>query len=178
MKKYTLSVKATGQVVGEYYSIAEMRAAGVDFLCTQGRCELLDPKLAADETKLEGLVFKVDIDDEDPGEIDSFEKAQHVLSLGRGGFNPRTAKAVIALDKLLTIAEAWNKKDGFKPDCFNHMQSKYMPCFALNLDGEPTCDGSAMRRSPLGPLPCFQSHEKAVEFGKKFIGLYKVALRI
>lgn len=175
MKKYTLSVKATGQVVGEFYSIAEMRAAGVDFLCAQGRCELLDPKLAADET--DGLVFKVDIGDEDPGEIDTFEKARHVLSLGRG-FNPRTAKAIIALDKLLTIAEAWNKKDGFEPDYFDSSQPKYIPRFISSVDGEPICIGGAMRKFAIGPLPCFQTYGKAVMFGTKFIDLYREALRI
>lgn len=177
MKKYTLRVKATGQVVGEFYSIEEMRAAGVDFLCSQGRCELLDPKLAADETKLDGLVFKVDIADEDPGEIDTFGKAQRVLSLGRG-FNPRTVRAVIALAKLLTIAEAWNKRDGFKPDYFDQSQSKYIPRFLLDVDGNPICVGGSARRFAIGPLPCFRTYGKAVEFGEKFVDLYKEALKI
>lgn len=36
-------------------------------------------------------------------------------------------KALSALSKLFTIAEAWNKKDGFIPDFSNKNQCKYSP---------------------------------------------------
>ena len=37
--------------------------------------------------------------------------------------NPKHIKALIALNKLFTIAEAWNKEDGFVPDFFG-LQSR------------------------------------------------------
>lgn len=40
---------------------------------------------------------------------------ENILTL-LNGFNPHHLEALIALNKLFTIAEAWNKEDGFVPD--------------------------------------------------------------
>lgn len=59
-------------------------------------------------------------------ELDSFkvtsdEAAKHFDSLAQliRNANPRHIKALIALNKLFTIAEKWNKEDGFVPDFSN-----------------------------------------------------------
>ena len=44
--------------------------------------------------------------------------------------NPGHVEALIALNELFTIAEAWNKEDGFVPDFSNNDQQKYFPWFA------------------------------------------------
>lgn len=69
-------------------------------------------------------------------ELDSFkvtsdESAKHFDSLAQliRNANPRHIKALIALNKLFTIAEKWNKEDGFVPDFSNKGQWKYFPWF-------------------------------------------------
>ena len=48
--------------------------------------------------------------------------------------NPRHLKALAALNKLFTIAEAWNKADDFVPDFSNQNQYKYYPWFVYDRD--------------------------------------------
>lgn len=48
--------------------------------------------------------------------------------------NPKHIEALIALNKLFTIAQAWNKEDGFVPDFSNRNQWKYFPWFIYNND--------------------------------------------
>ena len=43
--------------------------------------------------------------------------------------NPMHIEALIALNELFTIAQAWNKEDGFVPDFSNRNQWKYFPWF-------------------------------------------------
>lgn len=43
--------------------------------------------------------------------------------------NPKHIKALIALNKLFTIAEAWNKEDDFVPDFLDEDQYKWYPSF-------------------------------------------------
>lgn len=43
--------------------------------------------------------------------------------------NLKYLDALIALNKLFTIAEAWNKLDGFVPDFSNWSQNKWTPLF-------------------------------------------------
>ena len=44
--------------------------------------------------------------------------------------NPSHIEALIALNELFTIAQAWNKEDDFLPDFSNRNQCKYFPWFA------------------------------------------------
>ena len=48
--------------------------------------------------------------------------------------NPSHIEALIALNELFTIAQAWNKEDGFVPDFSNRNQWKYFPWFTYNND--------------------------------------------
>ena len=43
--------------------------------------------------------------------------------------NPKHLKALIALNKLFTIAQAWNKEDDFVPDFLDEDQYKWYPSF-------------------------------------------------
>lgn len=81
-------------------------------------------------------------------ELDSFkvtsdEAAKHFDSLAQliRNANPRHIKALIALNKLFTIAEKWNKEDGFVPDFSNKGQWKYFPWFKY----EGKLRGSSLR---------------------------------
>lgn len=48
--------------------------------------------------------------------------------------NPKHIEALIALNKLFTIAQAWNKEDGFVPDFSDLEQDKWFPWFVYDKD--------------------------------------------
>ena len=117
-------------------------------------------------------------------ELDSFkvtsdEAAKHFDSLAQliRNANPRHIKALIALNKLFTIAEKWNKEDGFVPDFSNKGQWKYFPWF--KYEGESagfvfacTPDAAADASACVGSRLCFKSESRAEAFGKKYVDLY------
>ena len=91
--------------------------------------------------------------------------------------NPRHIEALITLNKLFTIAEAWNKEDGFVPDFSDWEQDKWFPWFKYdyiikrfvcsNLDDTPIRAASVNSF-----LLCFKTLERAAQFGKQFADLY------
>ncbi len=117
-------------------------------------------------------------------ELDSFkvtsdEAAKHFDSLAQliRNANPRHIKALIALNKLFTIAEKWNKEDGFVPDFSNKGQWKYFPWF--KYEGEAagfvfgfTFNSASYANAYFGSRLCFKSESRAEEFGKKYADLY------
>ena len=117
-------------------------------------------------------------------ELDSFkvtsdEAAKHFDSLAQliRNANPRHIKALIALNKLFTIAEKWNKEDGFVPDFSNKGQWKYFPWF--KYEGESagfvfadTRNAASTATASIGSRLCFKSESRAEAFGKKYVDLY------
>lgn len=117
-------------------------------------------------------------------ELDSFkvtsdEAAKHFDSLAQliRNANPRHIKALIALNKLFTIAEKWNKEDGFVPDFSNKGQWKYFPWF--KYEGESagfvfayTLGTASIADAFFGSRLCFKSESRAEAFGKKYVDLY------
>lgn len=91
--------------------------------------------------------------------------------------NPKHLEALIALNKLFTIAQAWNKEDGFVPDFSDWEQDKWFPWFVYNKDaagfvyaytnGTPT-----NAYAYIGSRLCFKSSARATQFGKQFAKLY------
>ena len=87
------------------------------------------------------------------------------------------AKALNALNKLFTIAEAWNKADNFVPDFSNRNQYKYFPWFVYN-DKAAGFVYAYMNRTAsyaiasIGSRLCFSTRERAEEFGRVFIDLW------
>ena len=92
--------------------------------------------------------------------------------------NPKHIEALVALNRLFTIAEAWNKADGFVPDFSDFSQDKFFPWFKYDKDtagvvcadtyNAPTAAGAS-----IGCRLCFETRERAEQFGKQFIELYK-----
>ena len=91
--------------------------------------------------------------------------------------NPKHLEALIALNKLFTIAQAWNKEDDFVPDFLDEDQYKWYPAFIYDKHTERyvyyrklhvikhiTLSSSA--------LLCFKTPERAEQFGKQFIDIY------
>lgn len=91
--------------------------------------------------------------------------------------NPKHIEALIALNKLFTIAQAWNKEDGFVPDFSDWNQDKWFPWFKYDKDAAgfvfAGTNGAPARASAVvGSRLCFKSSERAAQFGKQFADLY------
>lgn len=91
--------------------------------------------------------------------------------------NPKHIKALIALNELFTIAEAWNKEDGFVPDFSDWEQGKWFPWFKYDKDAAGfvaagTSDTPAYASADIGSRLCFKTPERAEQFGKLFVDLY------
>ena len=91
--------------------------------------------------------------------------------------NFRHLKALAALNKLFSIAQAWNKEDRFVPDFSNEYQGKWFPLFRYDMKLEKFVCSSAMcsslgRNAYWGSRLCFKTYEHAEQFGKQFEDLY------
>ena len=84
--------------------------------------------------------------------------------------NPKHIEALIALNELFTIAQAWNKEDGFVPDFSDWNQDKWFPWFKYDKDAA----GFVFANAPYAPSGsfasfgsrlCFKSSARAAQFG-------------
>ena len=152
-------------------------------------------------------VEEVDVDDVD-GVITSFGLAVEYLGLKDNGeyevygrekrgtgslkkrdveklvreLKPRHVEALIALNELFTIAEAWNKADGFVPDFSDKEQRKYFPWFVYDKDVARFSPSSSMSSAYisalLGARLCVKTIERAEQFGQRFAGLFNKFLML
>lgn len=123
--------------------------------------------------------------------ISDFESARETLGLKALGFlnkfddvtklisdiNPKHIEALIALNKLFTIAQAWNKEDGFVPDFSDWEQDKWFPWFVYDKDAAGfvfanTYYAPAYVPAGVGSRLCFKSSARAAQFGRQFADLY------
>lgn len=91
--------------------------------------------------------------------------------------NPKHIKALIALNELFTIAQAWNKEDGFVPDFSDKEQDKWFPWFEYNRDAAGfvyvvTNYSPTIANACLGSRLCFKTSKRAEQFGRQFADLY------
>ena len=91
--------------------------------------------------------------------------------------NPKHIEALIALNKLFTIAQAWNKEDGFVPDFSDWNQDKWFPWFKYDEDVAgfvfaTTSNAATFVSAYFGSRLCFKSSTRAAQFGKQFADLY------
>lgn len=93
------------------------------------------------------------------------------------GINPKHLDALITLNKLFTIAEAWNKEDKFVPDFSDKEQDKWFPWFKYDKNTARFVY-AFINNSPIhgyayfGSRLCFKTPERAEQFGKQFEDLY------
>ena len=91
--------------------------------------------------------------------------------------NPKHIEALIALNELFTIAQAWNKEDGFVPYFSDWEQNKWFPWFVYDKDAAgfvfaDTLNAPTNAPANLGSRLCFKSSARAAQFGKQFADLY------
>ena len=112
--------------------------------------------------------------------VDSFEAALEYLGRENNacmcGIPDKHAKAMVAMYKLITIAEAWNKADNFVPDYDNTNQNKWFPWFQkLGTPGfvfAYTTNAASYAYAYIGSRLCFSTRERAEQFGNQFIELW------
>ena len=105
--------------------------------------------------------------------IDPIKDAERLIK----ELNPKHIEALIALNELFTIAQAWNKADGFAPDFSDWSQNKWYPWFKYDKDAAGFVCATAnytpaYASAYLGCRLCFKTMARAEQFGKQFIELY------
>lgn len=179
MKKYIVKYKEGGKVFGEYISRKEAANKLTDYIHYFNK-EYEGEYLSPFDFVLEEVECK-DVNEE----ITDFESAKKYLVGNRLSksidrikdaeilikeLNPKHIEALVALNRLFTIAEAWNKADGFAPDFFDMEQDKWYPMFEYYKE-----KGLVFHRTVtkvFGTKLCFKTSERAEQFGKQFIELY------
>lgn len=119
------------------------------------------------------LGLESNVDFEHLGCFDKFDDIVQLIS----DINPKHINALIALNKLFTIAQAWNKEDGFVPDFSNWNQDKWFPWFVYDKDAAGfvyanTYNAPTSAYAYVGSRLCFKSSARAAQFGKQFAELY------
>lgn len=95
--------------------------------------------------------------------------------------NPKHVKAIIAFNRLCTIAQAWNKEDDFTPDFSNRNQEKWFPWFVYSDDAAGfvfavTNLTASAAGAHFGSRLCFKTSARARQFGEQFIDLWNQVL--
>lgn len=198
MKKFQLKNVTDDEIVGTYDTKVD---------AIEAMNEVIDETNETnDETEEEGLSpfdFKLEVVEvDDASAINTFDEARKYLN----GFpnadfviskkvmsgnclkledvaafvqdiNPHHLKALVALNKLFTIAEAWNKADGFVPDFADRGQWKYFPWFKYDDETAGfvfanTNATASLAFAVIGSRLCFISESRAKEFGERYADLY------
>ena len=107
------------------------------------------------------------------GKVAQFEDVARLVT----DINPKHIKALIALNELFTIAEAWNKEDEFVPDFSDLNQDKWFPWFKYKKDIArfvfAGTDYTPMyTNANISSRLCFKTSKRAEQFGKQFIDIY------
>ena len=147
-----------------------------DFKLEEVECKEVNEVITDFESAKKALGLESNVDFELLGCFDKFEDIVRLIS----DINPKHIDALIALNELFTIAEAWNKEDGFVPDFSDWEQDKWFPWFMYNKNAagfvfagtHATLSAPPYAHAALGSRLCFKSSARAAQFGKQFADLY------
>ena len=196
MKKYIVKYKDSGNIFGDYDS-KEDASDGLmdyfnyhkndsdddcispfDFVLEEVECNEVNEVITDFESAKKYLVGKTNdvfgvVKKRPSKSIDPIKDAEILIK----ELNPKHIEALIALNRLFTIAEAWNKEDGFVPDFSDWLQDKWFPWFSYDEDAARfvygnTLNAPATAYAVIGSRLCFQSSARAAQFGKQFAELY------
>lgn len=108
-----------------------------------------------------------------PKSVVKIKKAEKLIE----ELNPKHIEALVALNRLFTIAESWNKADGFVPDFSDCSQEKWFPWFKYDKDAAVfVCvsmySATSYASAYIGSRICFKTRERAEQFGKQFDELF------
>lgn len=203
MKKFLITNKKTQEICGKFDSKNEAADEMMDFI--ENHNEDLDSE---DEDYLTPFDFSLEeVEIKEVNEcITDFEKARkHLNGKPNADFtvskkilsdnsvkledvarlvndiNPKHMKALVALNELFTIAQAWNKEDNFTPDFSNRNQTKWFPWFVYsNANAGFVCASANYTATgayaDFGSRLCFKTSDRARQFGEQFIDLWNDVL--
>lgn len=186
MKKYVVKYANGEKTFGEYESKEKASAKLIEFINVMNKglgVDFFSPfdfsleKVECEENEVisdyENVRKELDI------ESNSDFVSANIADVARlvNEINPKHIEALVALNELFTIAEAWNKADGFVPDFSDCNQNKWFPWFTYDKDAAGFVFASSntvpIRASAyLGSRLCFKTSERAKQFGKQFTHLY------
>lgn len=152
----------------EYLSVNDYNyLSPFDFILEEVECGDINEVITDFESARETLGIKA------LGFLNKFEDVARLVT----DINPKHINALIALNKLFTIAQAWNKEDGFVPDFSDWNQDKWFPWFKYDKDAAGfvcahTTNAPASAYANIGSRLCFKSSARAAQFGKQFADLY------
>lgn len=141
-----------------------------DFILEEVECTEVNEVITDFESARKALGLK-------PNDYTLFEHLPKFIARFISDINPKHIDALVALNKLFTIAQAWNKEDGFVPDFSDWNQEKWFPWFKYDEDVAgfvfaSTASTPADAYAPFGSRLCFKTSERAAQFGKQFVDLY------
>lgn len=196
MKKFIVKYKDSGEIFGEYNSRKEASdilmeyiyglnndlvgdyISPFDFVLEEFECKEVNEVITDFESAKKYLSGKINddfiVDKKRFSEsVVKIEKAEKLIK----ELNPKHIEALVALNRLFTIAEAWNKADGFVPDFSDWHQEKYFPLFKYDKDAAEfvcayTNHTPAYASTYIGSRLCFKSSARAAQFGEQFSDLY------
>ena len=188
MKKYVVKYKDGGKVYGEYSSRKEASDKLIEHINNFNKYfegEDLSPFDFVLEVVECGDVNEVITDFETARKVLGIKPLEGIIVSKRlegverlvRELNTKHIEAFVALNELFTIADAWNKADGFVPDFSDWEQKKYAPWFNYDKDANrfvcvDTCVTYAQAYIAIGHRLCFKTSERAKQFGKQFAELY------
>ena len=148
-----------------------------DFVLEEVECDDVNEVITDFESARKALGLKSN-DFDLSGNISKFEDVARLVT----DINPKHIEALIALNKLFTVAQAWNKEDGFVSDFSDWEQDKWYPRFKYDEDAAGFVCADAQYMSTHYTLTnvaayinsrlCFKTSERAAQFGRQFADLY------
>ena len=196
MKKYIVKYKDSEKVFGEYNSRKEASdilmeyiyyfndcsdgdyISPFDFVIEEVECNEVNEVITDFDSAIKYLVGNTN----DDFIVDKERFSKSVVKIKQAEnlikeLNPKHIEALVALNELFTIAEAWNKADGFIPDFSDWKQEKFFPWFKYDKNAAGfvcanTGSTPANAYASVGSRLCFKTEERAEQFGKQFADLY------
>lgn len=149
-----------------------------DFTLEEVDSENVNETITDFESARKELGLKPNTDYKLSEHIPKFEDVARLVT----DINPTHIEALVALNKLFTIAQAWNKEDGFVSDFSDWEQDKWYPRFKYDEDAAGFVCADAQYMSTHYTLTnvaayinsrlCFNTSERAEQFGRQFADLY------
>ena len=189
MKKYIVKFKDREKVFGEFSSkeeasdkvmeyIHDHYITPFDFVLEEVECKEVNKVITDFDSAIKYLVGNTN----DDFIVDKERFSKSVVKIKKAEIlikelNPKHIEALIALNRLFTIAEAWNNEDEYVPDFSNFKEDKYFTWFEYDRKAArfvSSCASYATSYSlgSFGYRLCFKNRERAEQFGKQFEELY------
>lgn len=143
-----------------------------DFILEEVEYSKVNEDITDFDSARKALGLESNVDFELLGCFDKFDDIVQLIS----DINPKHINALIALNKLSTIAEVWNKEDNFVPNFSNRHQDKWIPWFDYDKNTARFMFRNTFNAPTnaynFGSRLCFKTPERAKQFGKQFADLY------